>query len=96
MTTFQLLALGFLGVSILAAYSQDIMAAVRPFVPVMKPASRPEATPPAPSPAAQDAVNDMILVADLRDRLHTAGCQGGVNACTQLLQVLVEFKYPQG
>lgn len=96
MTTFQMLALGFLGVSILAAYGKELVAAVRPFVPAIKPPTRPAAVPPVPTPSAKDAVNDMILVADLRDRLHTAGCSAGVNACTQLLQVLVEFKYPQG
>lgn len=94
MTTFQLLALGFLGVAVVLAYGRELMAAAKKYAPKLP--ARPAAVPPTPTPAAQDAVNDMILVADLRDRLHTAGCVAGTEACTHLLKVLVEFKYPQG
>lgn len=92
MTTFQVLALGFLAVSVAAAYGKNIAAAVRKYVPT-------PAAPSTPKPATQTAANcvsDMITVAEMRDRLRAINCHDGVEACTYLLKVLVEFKYPQG
>lgn len=95
MTTFQLLALGFLGVTLVAAYGKEILAALQKYA-AARPAT-PRPTPaPAAAPAATNCVNDMIIVADMRDRLRAIGCTEGVDACTYLLKVLVEFKYPQG
>ena len=86
MTTFQVLALGFLAATVAATYGKEIFAAVQRRLP----AARPSAA------ASTNCVNDMIIVADMRDRLRAIGCTEGVDACTYLLKVLVEFKYPQG
>lgn len=88
MTTFQVLALGFLVVSVAAAYGKDILAAVQKYK-----ARQPH---PTPTPPAANCVEDMITVAEMRDRLRAIKCTDGVDACTYLLKVLVEFKYPQG
>lgn len=93
MTTFQVLALVFFGVTAAAAYGKEILAAVRRYVSAP---SRPGVVPPPASPITTNGVHDMITVADMRDRLHALGCTEGVDACTYLLKVLVEFKYPQG
>lgn len=93
MTTFQLLAICFLGVSVGAAYGKELVAAVRKYG---TPASAPVKPAPVSTPAATNCVNDMITVAEMRDRLRAIGCTEGVDACTYLLKVLVEFKYPQG
>jgi hypothetical protein len=39
-------------------------------------------------------VNDVMAVTQLRDKLSAEGCQDGVDACTTLLRVLVEYKEP--
>jgi hypothetical protein len=39
-------------------------------------------------------VNDVLAVTQLRDKLSAEGCQDGVDACTTLLRVLVEYKEP--
>lgn len=96
MTTFQLLALGFLVVTVLAAYGKELLPVIRRYLPARTPAVRPVPVPVAPTPTATNCVNDMITVADMRDRLRALGCTEGVEACTYLLKVLVEFKYPQG
>ena len=43
---------------------------------------------------AVNLVNDIVAVTQLRDRLTAEGCQDGVDACTVLLRVIVEFKEP--
>lgn len=53
--------------------------------------------PPVPATSAhKQMVTDMVTVAELRDRLIKLGCKDGADACTVLLRVMVEFKYPQG
>jgi len=39
-------------------------------------------------------VNDILAVTQLRDRLSAEGCQNGVDACTSLLRVIVEYDQP--
>lgn len=96
MTTFQLLALGFLGVTVLAAYGKELLPVIQRYLPKRTPVVRPVPAPVEPTVTATNCVNDMITVADMRDRLRALGCTEGVDACTYLLKVLVEFKYPQG
>lgn len=88
MTTFQLLAALVFGGTMLAAYGNDLRAWLKARglgVNITKPPHR-----------SADMVADMVQVAELRDRLAAIGCEDGVNACTLLLRVLVEYKYPQG
>jgi hypothetical protein len=93
MTQFQLVSLiVFLFVAI-GAYKNELLTLIRgvlsrrPGVPV---------TPPPPGPAAINFVQDMLTVADLRDRLAVAGCQDGVDACTVLLRVMIDYKSTKG
>jgi hypothetical protein len=92
MTAFQFLSLGLFLVALAGAYGKDILAAVRTRVPALPTLPAPA----KPQPGIKDSVNDMITVAELRDRLRVANCKDGVDACTYLLKVLVEFQYPQG
>lgn len=39
-------------------------------------------------------VKDLITVAELRDRLATAGCAEGAETCKTLIRVMIEFKRP--
>lgn len=89
MTTFQIVsALAFLG-TLVAAYFPQIKQFANKFVPAKAPTVT---TPNTPT----QLVSDMVTVAELRDRLAQLGCKDGASACTVLLRVMVEFKYPQG
>lgn len=55
----------------------------------------------APSPdfhvdtsVALTIVDDIVAVTKLRDKLAAENCQEGVDACTQLLRVIVEHQTP--
>lgn len=39
---------------------------------------------------SRQRVNDMVLVAELRNRLAEVGCTTGVDACTLLLKAIIE------
>ena len=39
-------------------------------------------------------VDDIVAVTKLRDKLAAENCQEGVDACTQLLRVIVEHQTP--
>lgn len=51
-----------------------------------------------PAPAQQSValrvVNDIISVTELRDKLSAENCPQGVEACTNLLRVIVEHQIP--
>lgn len=51
-----------------------------------------------PAPAQQSValrvVNDIISVTELRDKLSAENCPQGVEACTNLLRVIVEHQVP--
>jgi Na+-translocating ferredoxin:NAD+ oxidoreductase RNF subunit RnfB len=88
MTTFQVLAtVGFLAAltAVYGAQFKTWLAALTP--------PKPE---PTPAAAAEMLVDDMVTVAQLRERLADIGCTDGVDACTVLLRVMVEYKYPRG
>lgn len=87
MTLFQLSALVFFLIAAAVSYRTEIVQ----WLQKLKPAT---AAPAEPN-VAQQLVNDMVLVAGLRDRLGKIGCKDGVDACTLLLRVMVEYKYPQ-
>ena len=91
MTGFQVIsALVFL-VALVAAYLPQI----KQYLVKLRPAVGIPPAPPAPAVNKQ-MVSDMVTVAELRDRLIKLGCKEGADACTALLRVMVEFKYPQG
>lgn len=39
-------------------------------------------------------VRDIVSVTELRDKLAAEGCQDGVDACTNVLRVIVEHQKP--
>lgn len=89
MTVFQVVAtVLFLGV-VGATYGREIVRLVRHSLPAREPA------PAHPANPSADLVADMVAVAELRERLRGIGCADGVDACTLLLRVMVEYKYPQ-
>ena len=94
MTSFQLIALiAFLGV-VSVSYAAELRRLAASVLAGFKPAVAPAVDADDQTPA--DLVRDMVLVAELRDRLISLGCQDGAEACTVLLRVMVEFKPDRG
>lgn len=85
MTQFQLISLVLFSVVAAGAYKDELLKLLRGFKPVLPPPAK-------PSPTATSFVQDVLTVADLRERLSTAGCQDGAEACTVLLRVMIEYK----
>lgn len=86
MTTFQLVAVGLFAVVAAAAYRKELLGLLSR---VRVPAS------PAVKPSiAITIVNDLISVTELRDKLAAENCPEGVEACTNLLRVIVEQTKP--
>ena len=92
MTTFQLLALlAFAGV-VFAAYGKDIYAWAKTKLPVLP---RPTVKPVEPDPVTGDLlVDDLLDIAELRNRFDAEGCEEGVEACSLLLKILIDHKHP--
>lgn len=90
MTNFQLIALGVFGLLVVAAYSQEILAVVsrvtRPLGGLFKFPAKSASGVLGP----KERVNDLVTVAELRDRLAAANCATGVDACTLLLRAMVD------
>ncbi|NDD52741.1 hypothetical protein EBZ39_02475 [bacterium] len=87
MTTFQLVSLGIFVAVLLATYRKEILAKLRGASSVVS------------GPAVQESiavplVNDILAVTKLRDKLAAEGCDSGVDACTALLRVIVEYEQP--
>lgn len=90
MTTFQLIATGLFLVVVAAAYRKELLGllsrvgrvAVKPSTPAVQPS------------IAMTIVNDLISVTELRDKLAAENCPEGVEACTNLLRVIVEQTKP--
>jgi len=75
----------------------DNYAKIAQFLAKMRPTSLARAASPMPPKTVNASiVNDMVLVAELRDRLEYLNCAPGGDACTALLRVMVEFKYKRG
>lgn len=88
MTTFQLAAAGAFVVIVLLAYYKDILRFVCRTASGSKTAPVDvEVTEPS---IAVTIVNDLISVTELRDKLAAENCPDGVEACTNLLRVIVE------
>ena len=93
MTSFQIAALAFFGLVLGVTYRTqllELLRTVRKTVPVPAPAPAPA---PVPSQPALNLVSDLLTINDLRERLDHVGCQEGVDACTILLRVMIEFDY---
>ena len=88
MTQFQMLAAAAFAVLVVVAYYKDVLAFV-----CRKAGTAPRTAEPdvevEPS-IAVTIVNDLISVTELRDKLAAEGCPEGVEACTNLLRVIVE------
>jgi len=87
MTFFQLAALGFFGVAVAANYRVQIGDAVRTLW------RRIPATATTTNKTNKTLVQDLMTIDDLRDRLAAMNCKEGVDACTILLRVMIEFDY---
>lgn len=87
MTPFQLVSVVvFLGL-VAVAYRKELAGLVNKLN-----ASKP-ATAAKPS-IALTIVNDLVSVTELRDKLAAENCPEGVDACTNLLRVIVEQTKP--
>jgi hypothetical protein len=90
MTQFQLVCAAVFVMAALVVYRKALAAGVRNLLR----ASRPSTAPVVQPSIAVNLVNDIVSVTQLRDRLTAEGCQEGVDACTVLLRVIVEFREP--
>jgi hypothetical protein len=89
MTEFQLLCAGLFVLVAGLVYRKPLVAAVRSLF------SRATGEAPVVQPSiAVNLVNDIVSVTNLRDRLSAEGCKEGVDACTVLLRVIVEYQQP--
>jgi hypothetical protein len=90
MTQFQVICGAVFGLAALVVYRSVLANGVRSLLRASKPSNAPVAQP----SIAVNLVNDIVSVTQLRDRLTAEGCQEGVDACTVLLRVIVEFREP--
>ena len=87
MTTFQVLASVAFVALVAAAYGKELVALVRKAAPSV-------GTPPVQKSIAITIVDDLVSVTELRDKLAAEDCPEGVEACTNLLRVIVEHIPP--
>lgn len=88
MTAFQLVALGlFVGLAVVA-YRSELLKLFGRAVSVR------QATADVKPSIARTIVNDLLSVTELRDKLAAEDCAEGVEACTNLLRVIVEQTKP--
>jgi hypothetical protein len=90
MTEFQLICAAIFVAAGLFVYRAQVLACVRALIGLRHKSDAPIAQP----SIAVNLVNDIVAVTNLRDRLAAEGCKEGVDACTVLLRVIVEFKEP--
>jgi len=90
MTNFQLLCAAVFAAACLVVYRTQLVACVRALL-----GHRQNSDVPVVQPSiAVNLVNDIVAVTQLRDRLAAEQCKDGVEACTVLLRVIVEFQQP--
>ena len=90
MTQFQLICAAGFVLACLIVYRAQVLACVRALMGLQQNSSVPVAQP----SIAVNLVNDIVAVTNLRDRLAAEECKEGVDACTVLLRVIVEFQQP--
>lgn len=88
MTTFQLVCAALFVLAVLVVYRAQLAAVVRSL------RGSKSAVPAVQPSIAVNLVNDIVSVTNLRDRLSAEGCAEGVDACTVLLRVIVEYQQP--
>lgn len=81
MTTFQSVCLGVFVALLAVAYRKELLALVSSRLGGVKSSER---------SIALTIVGDLISVTELRDKLAAENCPEGVEACTNLLRVIVE------
>ena len=87
MHTFQVIVAVLFLVSLALAYGKNVLDIVKKL--------SGKTTGPAVQPSiAISLVDDIRSVTQLRDRLAAEGCAEGVDACTVLLRVIVEYQEP--
>ncbi len=89
MTPFQLFSAGLFVVIAALAFRKEIAARLkwaRPTLVTSQTAVQ--------SSIAIPLVEDIMAVTKLRDKLAAEGCKEGVDACTALLRVIVEYEQP--
>ncbi|NDC10565.1 MAG: hypothetical protein EBZ75_14745 [Oxalobacteraceae bacterium] len=85
MTTFQLVSFGLFCAVAVVAYRKELLA---------KLSSLRARVPGVQTSIAVPLVDDILAVTKLRDKLAAEGCTAGVDACTALLRVIVEYEQP--
>lgn len=91
-TPFQLAMLGLFVVALIVNYWAQLRQMFSRFVSASHTDTVPPVNPVKPTTAY--TVQDLVTIAELRDRLSRAGCNEGVEACKMLLRVMIEFKLP--
>jgi hypothetical protein len=87
MSQFQLISLALLAAVATVAYRNELLAIVKKFV-------GKKSNLDVKSSIAVTIVNDLLSVTELRDKLAAEDCPDGVEACTNLLRVIVEQTKP--
>lgn len=87
MTQFQVLALVLFSVVAAAAYRKELLAVVKKIFTKTSGLD-------VKSSIAVTIVDDLLSVTELRDKLAAEDCPEGVEACTNLLRVIVEQTKP--
>lgn len=92
-TTQQILVVLFVAALVVTYWSNVVDAIKRLFGKCAEPAPEiaPEEEAQQPSVALR-VVNDIVAVTQLRDKLASENCPEGVEACTNLLRVIVEHQ----
>jgi hypothetical protein len=88
MTKFQLICGIVFAVAALLLYRAQLIACVRNLLKLE------HAAPKVQPSIAVSLVDDILSVTQLRDRLAAEDCKEGVDACTVLLRVIVEYQQP--
>lgn len=95
MTTFQLVSLGLFLAALAVTKRQELLKLVTTLTSNVQPSRVPNSSPET-SNRAKALVDDLVTIADLRDRLTAVGCLDGAEACTVLLRILVEYRPNKG
>lgn len=93
MTQFQLICAGVFVLAALVTYRAPLASFVGKLF-GGAPAAPATDVPEVKQSVAVALVNDILSVTQLRDKLAAEACTDGVEACTVLLRVLVEYKEP--
>lgn len=90
MTTFQLVCGALFVLALAVTYRKDLLAKLQRAKTAVDAATAPAVQ----ASIAVPLVDDILAVTKLRDKLAAEGCKDGVDACTALLRVIVEYEQP--